>query len=107
VILDRVRSAQLDIATRSIEAYNRGDLEAVLALVADDVVFVVPDAFANAGTYRGPEGVAEMLDGWNEAWEEFRIEMQAAYLMRVRDGRVTHWRICESKDEAVREAGSP
>ena len=128
-------SAQLDLAARTIEAYNRGDLAGMLALVTDDVVFVVPDGMANAGTYHGPEGVTRMIEAWNEAWGEFRVEiqdliedgdwvimpvmqhgrgrgsgveiqMQAAYLMRFRDGHLQHWMICESKDEAVHEARS-
>jgi uncharacterized protein len=135
VILDRVTSTQLDLVRRSIDAYNRGDRGALLALVADDAVFEVPIGMANAGTYRGPEGFLRMVEGWDEAWDEFRIEiddaieygdtvivpvtqhgrgrgsgveiqMQAAYLMRFTDGRLQHWRIFESKEEAVREAGS-
>jgi ketosteroid isomerase-like protein len=130
-----VTSAQLDLAARTIDAYNRGDLAGMLALVTDDVVFVVSDGLPNAGTYRGPEGFTTMIEGWNEAWDEFRVEiedliedgdtvimpvtqhgrgrgsgveiqMQATYLMRVRDGRLRYWRMFESKDEAVREAGS-
>jgi uncharacterized protein len=128
-------SAQLDIARKSIDAYNSGDREALLALLADDVDCVVPDGLANAGTYLGPEGFTRMLEGWDEAWEEFRIEiddlieegdavialvtqhgrgrgsgveiqMRAAYLMRFRDGRMHRWRMCQSMREAVREARS-
>jgi ketosteroid isomerase-like protein len=135
VILDGVTSAQLDLARKSIDAYNRRDRAALLALIADDVVFEVPMSMANAGTYRGPEGFIRMAEGWDDAWEEFRIEindpieygdtvivpvtqhgrgrgsgveiqMQATYLMRFSDGRLRHWRIYESKEEAVREMGS-
>jgi ketosteroid isomerase-like protein len=135
VILDGVPSTQLDLAMTSIDAYNRGDRAALLALVADDVVFEVPIGMANAGTYRGREGFTKMAAGWEEAWDEFRIEaedpieyggavivpvtqhgrgrgsgveiqMQAAYLMRFSDGLLQHLRICQSKDEALREAGS-
>jgi uncharacterized protein len=135
VILDRVTSTQLDLVRRSIDAYNRRDRGTLLALVADDAVFEVPVAMPNAGTYRGPEGFIRMAEGWDDAWEEFRIEiedaieygdtvivpvtqhgrgrgsgveiqMQAAYVMRFRDGRLQRWWIYESKEEAVREAGS-
>jgi ketosteroid isomerase-like protein len=128
-------SAQLDIARSSIDAYNSGDREALMALLADDVVCVVPDGLANAGTYLGPEGFTRMIESWNEAWEDFRIEiddlieegdavivlvtqhgrgrgsgveiqMPALYLMRFRDGLLHHWRMCQSRDEAVREARS-
>jgi ketosteroid isomerase-like protein len=125
-------SQQLDIARQGIEAYNRGDLGALLELVGDDVEFVVPDTMANSGRYIGREGFQAMTGQWEEAWEEFRVEivemieegdavivsvaqygrgrgsgietqMRAAHLMRFGDGRLSEWRLCESVDEALRQ----
>jgi ketosteroid isomerase-like protein len=125
-------SRQLDIARRGIEAYNRGDLEALFELVTDDVEFVVPDTMANSGTYVGAEGFQAMIGQWDEAWDEFRVEIEemieegdvvivsvaqfgrgrgsgietqmgAAHLMRFRDGRLSRWRLCESVEEARRQ----
>jgi ketosteroid isomerase-like protein len=69
-------SEQQEIAVRCIEAYNRGDLEALFELVTDDAEFVIPDDMANPGTYRGREGFESMVAEWNEAWEVFRIEFE-------------------------------
>jgi uncharacterized protein len=43
-------------------AYGRGDLESVLALVAEDVEWMIPGAgLPVAGTYRGRDGVASFF----------------------------------------------
>jgi ketosteroid isomerase-like protein len=132
-ILHPVPKEHLDIARRGIEAYNRGDLDAIFELVTDDAEFVVPDTMANSGRYVGREGFQAMMEQWQEAWDEFRIEidelteegdgvvvsvvqhgrgrgsgietkMQAAHLMRFRDGLLCTWRLCETREEAVRHA---
>jgi ketosteroid isomerase-like protein len=127
-----VPDESLDIARSGIEAYNRGDLDAIFELTTDDVEFVVSDSMANSGTYRGREGFESMMREWEEAWEEFRIEieemtqegdvvvvstaqygrgrgsgietqMQPAHLMWFRDGRLSRWRLCASTEEALRQ----
>jgi ketosteroid isomerase-like protein len=129
-----VPNDQVDIARRGIEAYNRGDLGALFELVTEDVEFVVPDTMANSGRYVGREGFQAMMGQWEEAWDEFRVEIQdlaengdavivtvaqygrgrgsgietqmaAAHLMRFRDGLLCRWRLCESRDEALRHLG--
>ncbi len=117
---------------KGIEAYNRGDLGALLELVGDDVEFVVPDTWPNSGRYIGREGFQAMTRQWEEAWEEFRVEivemiekrdavivsvhqygrgrgsgietqMWATHLMRFDEGRLSAWRLCESPEEAMRQ----
>jgi ketosteroid isomerase-like protein len=133
VILDRVQSERFDIVTRGIEAYNRGDQDALAEFVSEDMVAVVPDGMANAGVYHGPEGFRQMMAGWDEAWEEFTVDveelveegdaliaqvlqygrgrgsgietrMHAFYVLHVRDGRLCGWRWCQSREEALRHA---
>lgn len=123
----------MDIATRGIEAYNRGDVDAIFELATDDVEFVVPDTMVNSGTYVGREGFQTMTDHWEEAWDEFRVEIEdvvelgdtvvvsvaqygrgrgsgidtrmgAAHLMRFRDGLLSAWRLCQTKEEALHHA---
>ena len=48
----RVPPTVLDLARRGFDALNSGNLEALFAMVADDVVAVVPSPFANNGVYR-------------------------------------------------------
>jgi ketosteroid isomerase-like protein len=131
-----VPSERLDIALRGIEAYNRGDFQALMELIDDDVEAVVPDGMANAGTYRGVQGFQRMTRHWGEAWAEFRVEveelieegdaviapvtqhargrgsgvetqMSAVHLMRFRRGRMYRWRLCETLEEAERHAHTP
>jgi uncharacterized protein len=123
----------LDIARQGIEAYNRGDLEAIFELVTHDVEFVVPVGMANSGRYVGREGFEAMMGQWEEAWDEFRVEIEdlveegdavvvsvsqfgrgrgsgietqmgAAHLMRFRHGRLSRWRLCETREEALHHA---
>jgi uncharacterized protein len=136
VILDAVPSERLDIARRGIEAYNRGDFEALMELIDEEVEAVVPDGMANAGTYRGVQGFERMTSHWGEAWQEFRVEvedmieegdaviapvmqrargrgsgvetqMAAVHLMRFRRGRMYRWRLCATLEEAERHAHMP
>jgi ketosteroid isomerase-like protein len=59
---------------KGIAAYNRGDTEAVLAMLDPDVEVFTPPELGNAGTFHGHEGYLAWIEAWLEAWEEFRIE---------------------------------
>jgi ketosteroid isomerase-like protein len=124
-----VPSERVDIASRGFEAFNRGDLEAVGALLHDDVVAVVPDSLANSGVYEGRDGFARMLAHWVEPWEELRVDvlelieegdavlapavqhgrgrgsgveisMRVVFLLRFRGDRMDFYRLCETLEEA-------
>jgi uncharacterized protein len=128
-----VPTEHFDIARRGIEAYNRGDLDAIFELATDDVEFVVPDTMANSGRYVGRVGFQAMMGQWEEAWDEFRVEIEelveegdavvvsvaqfgrgrgsgietqmgAAHVMRFRDGLLARWRLCETREEALHQA---
>lgn len=59
-----------------MEAFNRGDVEAILAMLDRDVeVFSHADT-GNEGRYRGHDGYLLWLESWLEAWDEFRIEVR-------------------------------
>ncbi|MBN1528236.1 MAG: nuclear transport factor 2 family protein [Thermoleophilaceae bacterium] len=120
----------LDLARRGFETINSGDLDGLLELVADDIVADVPTGYANADTYRGRDGFRRMAEQWLEPWSSFHaeplgfieegdavvvpirqtatgresgieVEMELAYLMRVRDGKLIQWRLCRDTDEAL------
>jgi ketosteroid isomerase-like protein len=125
----------LDLVQSGLAALNSGDLEAIYSVVADDVVAVVPEGFANAGSYEGVEGFRKMMGQWLEVWEGFRaeplelipvgedtvvvsvrqtgtgqgsgvaVEAHFAYLFRARDGQLVEWRLCRDTDEALAHAG--
>jgi ketosteroid isomerase-like protein len=124
-----VPPTDLDVVRRGFETMNAGDLEGLIAVLADDVVAIVPSEYANADVYRGREGFRLMAEQWLEPWSRFRaepldfiqeggavivpvhqsgtgresgieVEMDLAYLMRVRDGRLAEWRLCADIGEA-------
>jgi uncharacterized protein len=59
------------IARSAIEAFNRGDVDAVLALAAPDVEVYAPPDSPNPGRYVGHEGYLRWSAQWLEAWETF------------------------------------
>jgi ketosteroid isomerase-like protein len=132
----RVPPTPVDVARRCLEALNSGDLEGLHALVADDIVADVPSGFANADAYRGRDAFRRMLEQWLEPWRDFRaeplevieegdaivasvhqsgtgresgieVDMDLAYLIRVRDGLLVQWRLCADVDEALALARKP
>jgi ketosteroid isomerase-like protein len=66
---------RIDLVRRGYEAYNAGDLEAVLDLFDPEIeVWASPDML-NSGTYRGHEGWLRWISQWNDAWESFHMEV--------------------------------
>ena len=54
-----------DTDARFAEAFNRGDLAAVVALHSEDALLLSPDSPAERGGHEVEEGCTEMLDaGW-------------------------------------------
>lgn len=53
--------ANVRIAKDLFAAMGRGDLQAVQAVTADDIVWVVPGQWALAGTHRGHAGLADFF----------------------------------------------
>jgi ketosteroid isomerase-like protein len=124
----------LDLVQSGLTALNSGDLEAIYGVVADDVVAVIPEGLANAGSYEGVEGFRQMMGQWLEVWEGFRaeplelipvgedtvavsvrqtgtgqgsgveVEAHFAYLFRGRDEQLVEWRLCRDVDEALAHA---
>ena len=56
------------VVRRLIVAFNAFDLDAVLAVCAPDVVVEENPAFPDASTYRGHDGVRQMLARWAESF---------------------------------------
>ena len=57
-------------------AFNRGDLDAALKLMHPDVEWQTHDAFPDAGTYRGREGVREFWQTWRDTFRGFRLHLE-------------------------------
>jgi hypothetical protein len=65
----------VELARRGMEAYNDGDIDAVLELFSADVEVYSPPEFINAGVFHGREGWLNWSGQWNEAWRSFDIRV--------------------------------
>jgi ketosteroid isomerase-like protein len=61
------------------DRFNRGELEEALAGFTDEVEWVVPEQFLEAGTHKGREGVRKFWDLWHETFVDFRLEVEEVH----------------------------
>jgi ketosteroid isomerase-like protein len=122
-------------ARRAYEAFNRGDLEGMVADFAPTFEYVATGAIPGAGgVYGGPEGWTEFLGWFRSEFENPRVEIRelieagdqvlASVTLRgrgkqsdveaswdvwnlwtVRDGKVVHGQGFTSRHEALEAAG--
>lgn len=127
---------RLALLQAGIEAFNRGDTDFTLAILADDVECRVGPNLVNSGTYIGHEGYLEMVGAWGEAWESITakavtaedvendhllveihqeavgagsgvpVEMDLYWLFRFVDGKVTRFHLYADRAEAVAAAAA-
>ena len=124
----------VELYRRGIEAFNRRDLEAFLALADPDVVGISRVLAIEGGSYRGHDGTREWWKELLDVFPDFRIEVvwvRDAGNMTVselrnsahgegsaapledsvwqvsewRDGRVIRWQMHESEQDALAAAG--
>jgi ketosteroid isomerase-like protein len=118
-----------------VAAFNRRDVEAFEALIADDVEIIPIRAALEGGTaYRGPGAVARWYAAVDESWEDLQVEIEemrdgadrvlglgrirsrgrgsgvaidveVAALARFRDGLIVRLRIYSNRAEAAEAAG--
>jgi ketosteroid isomerase-like protein len=124
----------LELARAGYEAFQRSDLEGVLALTDPEVEIYLPNTLPNSGNYRGHEGYITWIGQWLDAWENFRIEvlamepvgerhvvttihqsamgrgsgipveMDVAYMTDIREGKVIALQMYLTREEAIRVA---
>jgi ketosteroid isomerase-like protein len=74
----------IDLYYRCVDAFNRRDLDALLAVMDDDVE-VFSRLVAIEGSLKGHDGMRHWWKSWFEVWPDYRIEV-----VEVRDrGDVT------------------
>jgi ketosteroid isomerase-like protein len=66
----------IELARDGLDAFNRGDAEAVLAFIDPEIECRVTADLMNSGTWRGIGGYQEMIAGWNDAWDELVFEVR-------------------------------
>jgi uncharacterized protein len=125
-----MENENVELVRRGLEAMNRRDFDAVMALVDPEVVAHIPVEMANEGTYRGRDEFRTMMETWLEPWDEYRaephefiargdavvvplrqsargkgsgveVEMEAAFVMTARGGRLVAWRLYADPAEAL------
>jgi ketosteroid isomerase-like protein len=68
------RERNLALARSAFEAFDAGDLGAVIETLHPEVECHVAQPMMNAGTWHGVDGYQEMTAAWFEAWEGLRYE---------------------------------
>ena len=66
----------VDTVREAVEAFNSGHMEDALARVHPEVEWTSADAFPDAQTYRGPEGVRQFFATWLDTFEGFRLHLE-------------------------------
>jgi ketosteroid isomerase-like protein len=66
----------VEIVRSGLAAFDRGDIEGVLRVCAEDIVITQPPELPGvAAEQHGHQGVLEALAAWPEQWEDYRIEI--------------------------------
>jgi ketosteroid isomerase-like protein len=126
-----------DLITRGVAAFNRRDLDGMLATLHPDVELVPLRAVLEGTVYRGHEGLRRWLDDMADDWRDFGIEVigvreldgdrvileaevhahgrasgvaldaPGAWLCEIRDGRVATIRFYGDVEAALEAAEGP
>jgi ketosteroid isomerase-like protein len=59
-----------------MQAFNRGDVEAVLQFLDEEIEIFSSPELANPGTYHGHEGYQQWLSNWLEVWDGFEVDVE-------------------------------
>lgn len=117
---------------RAYDGFGRGDMDAVLSVMAPGVEWDASDALAHTGVYHAHEGVREYVEGISSVWENFeldaeeiteagagnlmvlgtirgrlkasgeQVEARFAHVLRVEDDKVIRLKVCLDRDGARR-----
>ena len=91
---------------RFVDAFNRRDLDSVVADIDPEAeLYEWPEA-PGARSYRGAEGVRAAVDTWFETWEWMRVEIEDIFDARDHVLVTLHQRAKGRNSEAVVETRS-
>jgi uncharacterized protein len=125
-------SENADFVRSAYEAFERGDVPAVIGMVGERVDWDVTTVLPHGGSFRGPQGAGEFFEGLGEKWADFTVEVEevidggdnvavigrAAGLLRgpdraagytfvhvhtVADGKIVRFREWADPDDVLRE----
>jgi ketosteroid isomerase-like protein len=127
-------SGNVERTRQGFEAFNRGDMEAVVKFLHPEVEIHASADVGEPGTYHGRDGFLVWNQVWMEAWQDFQVELEeieeldeenilvhvvqsgrgrgsgldvsqrVTYLFTVRDGHAARLHIYGDRDSAVAAA---
>jgi ketosteroid isomerase-like protein len=65
-----------DVVRQAYEAFERGDIPAVIDVLSDDVQWDVPTILPQGGSFSGKDGAGQFFQGLGEKYEELSIDIQ-------------------------------
>jgi ketosteroid isomerase-like protein len=63
------------LARAGMDAFNAGDMNRMLAALANDLEVYASPEMVNAGTFRGHDGFIAWMTAWTDAWEKISAEV--------------------------------
>ncbi|HET9120579.1 MAG TPA: nuclear transport factor 2 family protein [Solirubrobacterales bacterium] len=66
----------VEIVRAMLDAFNRGDFDASLEFLAEDIEWHDPADVPGAGVHRGPDEVRRFFVAWLGAWETYTAEAE-------------------------------
>jgi ketosteroid isomerase-like protein len=126
----------VELVRRGYDAFARGDVDAVLADLDQEIEVLSWPGIAGEDSYHGHAGFLAYAAGWLESWDEYRlspeeiidagdrvvviyravgrgrgsgieVETQLGHLWTIRDGKAVRLDIYRTRAEALEAAGLP
>ena len=66
----------VEVVKSAYEAFGRGDVAEVLALLADDVDWSAPMTLPHGGHFHGKDAVGGFFQGIGATWDPLRVELR-------------------------------
>ena len=128
--------SNVDVVRAVVTEFNRGNFAAAMEMCTEDVVFDWSRRMLDGEVFTGREAAQRFLQGVREIFDEIHIpadeltdlgdglvllvgtarfkgrasgldvEAAAANLWTVRDGKISHFRFYQSKEEALEDAAT-
>ena len=69
--------ARAQVVEQAYEAFGRGDIPGVLALLDERVVWTSPGTLPHGGTFKGQDEVGRFFAGLAAAWDDLGLDVEA------------------------------
>src|SRR6185436_6637880 len=76
--------ANVELARKVFEAWNRGDVDAFLQTLDPNVEVYLPEGGLNVGVRRGHEEIRRLIEGFLEVWDDLRMEPERFFEISIR-----------------------